>query len=265
MKIRPDYMQLDQQPVLAQYLLFPRRDLTPPPPGAFDLLVKVETDQDVEVACRFYLGQTDWPWMLYFHGNGEVASDYDYFCKMYHARKINLVVADYRGYGMSSGQPTFNFLAQDAHIVYRAVQDELLQRNYSPVSCVMGRSLGSLPALELAAHYQEELKGLVIESGFASVTRLISQWGFPIDFSALLLLERQCLDMIRTITLPALIIHGEQDSLVFPEEGRLVYDTLGSSRKQWLPIPGADHNDIMLINPQLYFQRIEDFVTSINN
>ena len=259
----PDYLRLDEQPLLAQYLLFPRRDFTPPPPGAFDLLVKVEANQDVQVAARFYPGQADWPWILYFHGNGEVASDYDYFCKMYHARKINLVVSDYRGYGMSSGQPTFSLMAQDSHVIFRAVQDELLKRDYSPVLCVMGRSLGSLSALDLAAHHQEELKGLILESGFASVTRLISQWGFPIDISGLSLLEKQCLEMIRTITLPGLVIHGEQDSLVFPEEGRLVYETLGSSQKYWLPIPNADHNDIMLVNPQLYFQGIEDFAISL--
>jgi hypothetical protein len=94
----PDYLLLDQQPLLAQYLLFPRRDFTPPPPGAFDLLVDVEANQNVQVAARFYPYHADFPWILYFHGNGEVASDYDYFCKMYHARKINLVVADYRGY-----------------------------------------------------------------------------------------------------------------------------------------------------------------------
>ncbi len=259
----PDYLRLDQQPLLAQYLLFPLRDLTPPPAGAFDLLVSVEPGSDVQVAVRFYLGQPDWPALLYFHGNGEVAADYDYFCKAYHACQINLVVADYRGYGMSSGQPTFNNLAQDAHVVYRAVQDELLQRNCSPVIGVMGRSLGSLPALELAAHYQGELKWLIIESGFASVTRLISRWGFPLDVSGLSLLEKQCLAMIETITLPSLIIHGEEDSLVFPEEGRLVYDTLGSRQKFWLPIPDADHNDVMMVDSQLYFQGIEDFVTRI--
>lgn len=37
MKIVPGCLRLDQQPLLAQYLLFPRRDFTPPPPGAFDL------------------------------------------------------------------------------------------------------------------------------------------------------------------------------------------------------------------------------------
>ena len=64
--------------------------------------------------------------------------------------------------------------------------------------------------------------------------------------------------MIKSITIPGLVIHGERDSLVFSGEGRLVFETLGSSQNTWLPIPNADHNDIMLINPQLYFQGIEN-------
>ncbi|NLK52041.1 MAG: alpha/beta hydrolase [Syntrophomonadaceae bacterium] len=262
MIIRPEYVKLDQQPRLADYLLFPRTDHTPPPPGAFDRLIPIKTEKglEIQVACRFFPDQANWPWILYFHGNGEVAADYNYFYRSYHARKINLVVADYRGYGMSSGQTTFQSLAQDAHDVYRTVREELVQRNYSSALWVMGRSLGSMPALELAFHYPKELRGLIIESGFASVTRLARQWGLPVDLSALLPLEEQCLDMIRAITLPALVMHGELDHLVFPEEGRLVYDTLGSSKKRLLLLSGANHNDIMLVNPELYFKALEEFV-----
>ena len=261
MKNWPDYGRLDQQPMLAQYLLFPRADHTPPPPGAFDLMVPVEPNRDIEEACRFYSGQAEWPWMLYFHGNGEVASDYDYIYRMYHAHRINLVVADYRGYGMSSGYPNFRYLARDAQVLYGAVREELSRRNYLLDLWIMGRSLGSMSALELAAHYQEEVQGLIIESGFASVTRLARQWGLPVDLSVLLSVEEQCLAMIRTITLPALVIHGQVDSLVSPREGRLIYETLGSSQKRWLPIPGADHNDIMIVDPQKYFTGIGEFVS----
>ena len=201
--------------------------------------------------------------MLYFHGNGEVASDYDYIYRMYHAYRINLVVADYRGYGMSSGYPNFLNLARDAHVLYRAVREELSRRECLSDLWIMGRSLGSMSALELAAHYQEEAKGLIIESGFASVTRLARQWGLPVDFSALLPVEEQCLDMIRTITLPALVMHGQLDNLVFPREGRLIYETLGSSPKRWLTIPGADHNDIMSVDPERYFTAIGEFVSGM--
>ena len=39
---------------------------------------------------------------------------------------------------MSNGHPTFGLMAQDAHLVYRAVQEELSKRSYLPVLCDVG-------------------------------------------------------------------------------------------------------------------------------
>lgn len=260
MKGSPEYSLLDKQPMLAHYLLFPRSDHTPPPDGAYDLSFAVGEDEVAKVNCRFYPKDSDWPWLLYFHGNGEVAPDYDYIYKMYHNSKLNLVVADYRGYGKSSGVPTFENLVKDAHQIFPQVKEELARRGYNPDLWVMGRSLGSMPALDLAALRQGEIRGLIIESGFASAVRLVKRWGLPADLDKLLPLEEQCLDMIGSIHLPALVMHGERDSLVAVEEGRLLFDTLGSKEKRWLPIAEADHNDIMLVDSKRYFEAIRDMV-----
>lgn len=108
----PDYSQIDRSPLIG-FLFYPRRDFTPCPQGAFDFFVPV--DQGVSISCRFYLRDKAWPQILYFHGNGEVVSDYDEIAPFYHARRINLIVADFRGYGASDGSPTFTNLVQDAH------------------------------------------------------------------------------------------------------------------------------------------------------
>src|SRR3989304_2696028 len=102
-----DYSPLDQ-PFLRQFIFYPRKDSAPCPGNAFDLSVRV-TD-GVSISCRFYTGQHEWPWVLFFHGNGEVVSDYDEISPFYHQGKMNLVVADYRGYGTSSGTPTLTDL-----------------------------------------------------------------------------------------------------------------------------------------------------------
>ena len=41
----------------------------------------------------------------------------------------------------------------------------------------MGRSLGSAPAIEAAYHYQQELKGLIVESGFADQRNQLARLG----------------------------------------------------------------------------------------
>ncbi|HHV15560.1 MAG TPA: alpha/beta hydrolase [Gelria sp.] len=257
----PDYALLDKQAMLRDYLFYPRRDSTPPPAGAFDIMVPVEKGKDEPVvACRFFLENADWPWILYFHGNGEVAADYNQLCRLYHQIETNLVVADYRGYGLSSGQPGFQYLIQDAHVIYRTVRNEIKQRNYSQQLWLMGRSLGSTSALELASHYQDHLQGLIIESGFASITRLVTQWGLPADHIQMEMVEEQCLEMLHGITMPALIIHGERDSLVYPQEGKLIFDNLGNSEKSLEMIPGAGHNDIIVADIQRYFGSIRKFM-----
>jgi pimeloyl-ACP methyl ester carboxylesterase len=98
--------------------------------------------------------------------DGEVVSDYDDVSPFYHQKKLNLVVADYRGYGASNGIPTLTDLIHDSHLIFKEVKEELSRRNLRSDLWVMGRSLGSISALELAYHYQEEMKGLIVESGF---------------------------------------------------------------------------------------------------
>ncbi len=253
----PDYSLLDQ-PVLLDYLFFPRQELRPAPPGSFDLQVEVE--DAVSIHCRFYFGNNEWPWMLYFHGNGEVVSDYNEIARLYQAQRINLVVADYRGYGGSNGRPTFVHLVADAHKIYAAVRAEISRRELNPELWLMGRSLGSISALELAFHYQKEVLGLIIESGFASLTRLIKGLQLPADYKVMEPIEQECLRMLGQIRIPALVIHGEEDNLVYLREGKLVFEGLGSLKKEMLIIPGAGHNDVIIMDISLYFGAIGDFV-----
>lgn len=253
----PDYELLDD-PFLVNNLFFPRRDSTSPPPGSIDLMVPVE--EKTLVACRYYLKEPNWPSILYFHGNGEVASDYDDIKNFYWALGLNLIVADYRGYGMSNGRPNFKNVANDARLVFGSVVQELQSREFSSVLWIMGRSLGSMSALEIAGHEQQNLQGLIIESGFACPSRLVKQWGLPANYKDLEIVEAQCLEMLRSIKIPALVIHGDEDNLVYLLEGKLVYENLGSLQKELLIIDGADHNDIIFADLEKYFGVLGRFV-----
>ncbi len=252
-----DYSALDQ-PFLRSFIFYPRRDHTPCPENAFDLPVRVA--EGVSVSCRFYTGREKWPWILFFHGNGEVASDYDEISPFYHQKKINLVVADYRGYGASGGTPTLASVAQDAHIIFKEVKGELGRRNLRHDLWVMGRSLGSISGLELVYHYQKEIPGLILESGFPSIVRIMVHLGIPAHIMGLEKIDQECLDRIEKIFLPTLIIHGDQDSLVPLENAREIYRRLGAGDKELLIIPSATHNDIMLVGFRDYFKAIGQFI-----
>jgi uncharacterized protein len=252
-----DYSSLDRSSAL-RYIFYPRGDFTPCPGNAFDLFVPV--GDQVSISCRFYLGHPDWPWILFFHGNGEVVSDYDEVSSLYHQKKINLVVADYRGYGASGGIPTLTDLVRDCHVILEKVAEELSGRNLQRDLWVMGRSLGSISALELAHKHPDGMKGLVIESGFPSVVRILTHLRIPSPGVDLEKIDRECLQMIEEISLPSLIIHGEGDTLVPIRNARDLFEHLGTREKELLAIPSATHNDVLIVGFRDYFKSIQRFV-----
>ena len=253
----PGYAELDKSPLVG-FLFYPRADLTPCPPGAFDFFVPVE--QGVTVSCRFYVGDEGWPWILYFHGNGEVVSDYDGIAPFYHRKEINLVVADFRGYGSSGGSPNFTSLVHDAPPILEAVKKEIDQKGFQQDLWVMGRSMGSICALELADRHPDKIKGLVVESGFASVTRLIKHLALPSGGIDLEPLEQERRNRIRKISVPALIIHGERDNLVPLQEAKDLYALLATIQKKLVIVPMADHNNIMFADLEFYLEAIQNFI-----
>lgn len=255
----PDYSMVDK-PSLLQSLFYPRPDFSDCPLNGFDFFVPV--DPGVLVACRFYVEDRTYPWILHFHGNGEVVSDYDDISRFYNQIGLNLVVADYRGYGGSGGTPTFSNLIKDAHSVFAAVNKELARRDYRPELWIMGRSMGSISALELACQYPDKIGGMIIESGFVSVVRLIRHLGLPSEGADLSRLEQECIDIVSRIRVPSLIIHGQLDNLVPLHEGKDLFEHLGTSDKKMVVIPYADHNNIMFIGLRQYFAAIRQFTQS---
>jgi hypothetical protein len=257
MSQQPDYSALDR-PEILQFIFYLRRDFTKTPPNASDHFIPV--DEDISISCRFYTHSQSSPSIICFHGNGEVVSDYDYIALIYNQLGINLFVADYRGYGASQGKPTFGNTVADAPIIFKAFTDILQQGHYSGNIFVMGRSLGSVSAIEIAYHYQEQIKGLIIESGFASVINLFSHLGLPAKFPGIEDASFPNLTKIQTITLPALIIHGEYDSLIPFTEGETLFHNVAAKDKRLVIIPKANHNDIMLVGMERYFKAIKEFV-----
>jgi pimeloyl-ACP methyl ester carboxylesterase len=254
---KPDYELLDRRG-LTLGLFYPRRDLSPPPPGAADHRVYVE--DGVQVAGRFYLENRAHSTLLFFHGNGEVASDYDMIAPAYHAIRANLFVMDYRGYGGSDGVPTFASLIWDAHPVLEHFHVLLDEQGFTGDRFVMGRSLGSLPAAELAATAHERLAGLIIESGAPDLARFRHR--MRVDES-----DTEVSDLIeshgarlQSIRLPVLHIHGEWDEIIPLQHGLAFFEGLTTEEKELLVIPGAGHNDIGWVGRESYFDAIARFI-----
>ena len=255
--------ELLDRPEVLERLFFPRRASAEELTSPYGMNHVIEAAPGISIGCRFYPAGSKAPSVLYFHGNGEIAPDYDYTAPLYQERGINLFVADYRGYGVSTGSPTCSAIIEDAHPVFHGFVAFLKDGGYTGDLFVMGRSLGSAPAIEVAFHHQDRLKGLIVESGFASTRNLLRRLGV----SHLL---RDIPDAagfgndlkIARVAIPTLIIHGEEDEIIPVEEGRALYSLSAASRKRSLFIPHAGHNDLMVHAMNEYMEAIAAFTSS---
>ena len=253
-----DFSFLDR-PEILQIAFYPRKSATKPSkPNAKNYFV--EAEKGVKIGCRFYTKGIGCPSLLYFHGNGEIVDDYDWSALFYNEIGINLFVADYRGYGFSDGKPTITNMIKDSHKIFKEFR-KIAEEFGSKSLFVMGRSLGSIPAIEVIDRYQNEVQGLIIESGPANNLRqylihLIPP-NHPIWSNNSRLLNKV---RIRWIYKPTLIIHAEYDTLIPLEEGKELYENSGANDKRYEIIPDSDHNDLMFMGKEQYFKAIEKFV-----
>ena len=83
------YEVLDR-PEVAGVLFYPRRDAGLPrlAPGVHT--VRIPVGQDVHLGGKVFVAEADGPGILYFHGNGEIASDYDTIAPFYTRLGITL-------------------------------------------------------------------------------------------------------------------------------------------------------------------------------
>ncbi|MBN2243363.1 MAG: alpha/beta hydrolase [Acidobacteria bacterium] len=250
--------ELLDRPEAAGRLLFPHHKSAPDRPDAVNHFIRVE--EEVRLGCRFFKAGPGGPNILFFHGNGETAADYDCVAPLYLKEGLNLFAAEYRGYGTSGGSPSCSRILYDTDPVFEGFRAFLRSMDYSGDLFVMGRSLGSAPAIETAYRYQSELKGLIVESGFASVRRQLERLGLsglirdaadPVGFGNDL--------KIAQVRIPTLIIHGEADRIIPAEEGRALYALSGAAEKRALFIPNAGHNDLLERDPAAYMDDLRRF------
>jgi alpha-beta hydrolase superfamily lysophospholipase len=254
---RPECSRLDQPDVL-RVLFHPRRDASPDD----ERTVQFWIDEDTEISGRLHPAAENAPLILLFHGNGEIAADYNFIAPLYNEIGISLLIADYRGYGKSGGTPTASTLLNDALEVFGAVGAVLSEHKMKPEKLfIMGRSLGSAPALEIASRTKDKISGLIIESGFADTLALIARIGGP---SLSRLNEDECgfnnVSKMKRVKVLTLVIHGEEDFIIPMEEGELLFRSCGSKEKAFLSIPGAGHNDLLMRDRRGYFRAIRKLV-----
>ncbi len=256
---RQDCTLLDQTEVL-RILFYPRPDFRRDSDDDRDVTFPVA--EGISIGGRLHIAEKEAPLILLFHGNGEIASDYDGIAPLYTQEGISLLIADYRGYGKSDGSPTASALLDDAMPIFHCLPDIFSERGLDGSKLyIMGRSLGSAAAIEIASQVGDNISGLIIESGFADPFRLIEllsgglvapQTEGANGFNNAQKMER--------VEVPTLLIHGEGDQIIPVANSRTLHDRCGAQQKRLVIVPEAGHNDLLYWGQDLYFGAIREFI-----
>ena len=245
---------------LLNFIFFPRQSFKDK--DQKDHLVDVQ--EGIEVGVRFFLNNKSFPNILFFHGNAELSQEYDDIAEYYNSNECNFIVADYRGYGLSSGSPNKDNLHSDSNKIFIYVKEFLKENNYDGKMIVMGRSLGSASACEIISNHEKEIDGCIIESGFGTELPLMRILGLsPSDVEYDSKYGFENLRKLISYSKPILIIHADRDDIIPIDEAQMMHKKTGSSKKELWVIEGADHNDILMHAKMNYFTRIKSFIDNI--
>ena len=185
--------------------------------------------------------------VLYFGGNGYVMSPFGaWTASVFAPLKVDLMLVDHRGYGLSEGRPTAEAMAADGLAVF----DYLSGLKTAPI-VLHGQSLGSFTAGHVAAH--RSAAGAVLESS-ATTTEDWVKAGTPgaaKPFVKVKIAEnlrgRGNLANMAKIEEPLLLLVGAKDDMTPPKLSQALHDAspLPPTRKTLAVVPGAGHNNVM--------------------
>ncbi|MBF0195878.1 MAG: alpha/beta hydrolase [Magnetococcales bacterium] len=246
-------------PALQKYLFYPMRSKYRDTYQHIHT-VYIAVDDGITLTARLHIAGLGCPTILFWHGNGEIASDYDH-TQEYVEMGINFLVVDFRGYGESGGTPTGSNLLSDAITVYEKTPKLLKKIGIqSEQLFIMGRSLGCTSAVEVAHIAQENISGLILESGRAFTSPIMERIGGfqPNQMDESLGFRNH--EKISKIKVPTLIIHGEDDEIIPVSDGEAMYENSAGQPKRLVKIANAGHNDLMMIGHDEYYAAIREFV-----
>jgi len=222
--------------------------------GLADTSVCHLTSSD-EIRLEAWLSGGPSPFLaLYFHGNGRSLPSRTMRITQLRELGFSVLALEYRGFGANPGSPGEQGFARDADAAYAYAR----KLGFEPRHILLyGESLGTGVAVGLASRHA--VAGLILDAPYSSVVDIAADraWMFPVrpfmkdPFRSDLL--------IGGLTVPILIIHGEDDETIPIRYGRRLAAS-GGPNITFVPIPDAGH--VVLGEPKAQ-RHVRDWLSRI--
>ncbi|MCT4580302.1 MAG: alpha/beta hydrolase [Flavobacteriales bacterium] len=169
---------------------------------------------------------------------------------------------DYRGYGLSKGSSTEATLYEDTRTVLRWLKAQGVTANHV---VFYGFSLGSVPATEMAANFEEfKPSKLILEAPMASAANLAEEatvMNVSAEFFSTL--EFDNAEKIKQVQQPFYLFHGELDDYLKISNGEIIYQNYSGVYGHFERVPNANHGTNGVpqnLGYQNYIEQLESFI-----
>lgn len=158
--------------------------------------------------------------------------------------RFGVLMIDFRGFGLSEGEPTEEGLFADTDAALAWLQDHGLTNDRL---VIYGFSLGSAPATKLCAEPRTmKPSKLILEAPFGSAAIMAadgSQLNMPGSYFTNLQINNA--ELIKNVQQPFCWIHGTADNFLgYETHGLVVYNNYNGPYKEMHPVEGADHGEV---------------------
>ncbi|MBI5664896.1 MAG: alpha/beta hydrolase [Nitrospirae bacterium] len=214
----------------------------------------ITTRDDVLVSGWYIPSQSPRGTFIFSHGNGGNISHRLEKIRMFHDLHVNVLIFDYRGYGMSKGSPSEEGLYLDVEAVY----DYLVNEKKVPPQKIIGygESLGGAVIIDLAGKHK--LGGIILEGSFTSIQDMAKKY-FPFVPSFIYKTSFNAMEKIGRVKSPTLHFHSTTDEIVPYDLGRKLFDS-APGPKEFVDLQGG-HNDSFLVSRDLFMEKIDGFIS----
>ncbi len=212
------------------------------------------------------------PTIVYHHGNADNIDHYWTRVSLLWSFGANVLIYDYRGYGMSEGSPSEDGIFEDG----TAATQWIRARTDVDQSRVFhyGYSLGGAVATHMAA-FAGTQRGLILEATFTSAAAIAADSSLAVPGSFVTRLRLDTISKIRVAannsTNGVMFIHGTADDFVQPRYSQDNFDRIGAdladgfgtslaNRRELHRIEGANHSTIPGTAPTDYRRFVTDFI-----
>lgn len=200
------------------------------------------------------------PTIIYMHETyGNIGYRLSWAENIYQNLGVNIVLVGYRGYGRSEGKPTEKGLQLDSKAIIEWTLNN--PKILSTQVYVLGNVLGGAVGLYGSLLYQDQLKGLILQNTFSSMSNAIEDACWMFRFLSPLILKNYWPneERIANLGIPVLFISGT-DTVTNDDMHKLQDLAVNSMYTDFLEVKGGNKKNTWRVGGASYLNAIDDFI-----